>query len=52
MRRKFLFLMLAFVLLSLGFAQDGSVDVGWSLDMVWLLVSAALVFFMQAGFAW
>lgn len=51
MRRKFLFLMLAFVLLSLGFAQDGSVDVGWSLDMVWLLVSAALVFFMQAGFA-
>ncbi|AIY86092.1 MULTISPECIES: ammonium transporter [unclassified Thermotoga] len=51
MRKRVFSLLLVLAFLSVGFAQDGVTDVGWSLDMVWILISAALVFFMQAGFA-
>ncbi|KUK33494.1 MAG: Ammonium transporter [Thermotoga sp. 47_83] len=51
MRKRVFSLLLVLAFLSVGFAQNGVTDVGWSLDMVWILISAALVFFMQAGFA-
>lgn len=46
-----LFLTALVTLSTLVFCQDDGASVAHSLDMVWLLVSAALVFFMQAGFA-
>ena len=52
-KRLFLFFMLSTVL-GVGsiFAQELTMaDVSAALDMIWLVVAAALVFFMQAGFA-
>lgn len=46
-------LVLLFASSGVAFAQDGPdpAEVGVSLDTMWLLVAAFLVFFMQAGFA-
>jgi len=53
--RKLTFLLVAFITLAcplLGWADDPTAaDVQTHLDYVWTLVAAALVFFMQAGFA-
>lgn len=52
-KRLFLFFMLSTVLgVASIFAQELTMaDVSAALDMIWLVVAAALVFFMQAGFA-
>ena len=52
-KRLFLFIMLSAVLgVSSIVAQELTMaDVSAALDMIWLVVAAALVFFMQAGFA-
>jgi ammonium transporter, Amt family len=47
-------LLLAFALGGLAHAQEGgptAAEVGSQLDVIWLLLAAFLVFFMQAGFA-
>ncbi len=52
-KRLFLFFMLSTVLgVASIFAQELTMaDVSAALDMIWLVIAAALVFFMQAGFA-
>ena len=52
-KRLFLFFMLSTVLgVASIFAQELTMaEVSAALDMIWLVVAAALVFFMQAGFA-
>ncbi|PLV59132.1 ammonium transporter [Thermotoga sp. KOL6] len=51
MRKKVFLLFSILFMISLGFGQSKSVDIEKALDMVWILLSAGLVFFMQAGFA-
>ncbi|AEJ19791.1 ammonium transporter [Gracilinema caldarium] len=52
MKKQMLFLAVLFFLVTVaGFAEESIESITAAMDMIWLVLTGALVFFMQAGFA-